>query len=162
MQLDSSVIDMFSVLIVQNNRSLQKIYSELLGDFGLKISDVACLMIIRHNVCGCSATAMRDATCYDKALISRMLAEMQEKGLVCRNPDDEDRQRGMRFILTEKGLDITHRIDRLSMLISQEIEKDIAKDELERFCLTGSKLTDNLRRLSEDPEKLKGGIQCLN
>ena len=156
--MDSSIIDLFSVLIVQNHRSMNKIYSDLLAECGLRISDVACLMIIRHNVGGCTATAIRDASCYDKALISRILAEMQEKGFICRNPEDKDKQRGVRFVLTNEGLEVTKRIDRLSLLVSREIESSLTREELERFFLMGSQLTDNLRRLSENTDKLKGGF----
>lgn len=155
--MDSTIIDLFSVLIVQNSRSIQKIYSELLSDIGLKISDVACLMIIRHNMNGCTATGLRDATCYDKALISRMLADLQNKGFVRRNPEDKEKQRGARFVLTDEGTALTQRIDRLSQLISREIESSLSRDELEKFALIGTQLTDNLKRLSENIDILKGG-----
>lgn len=158
--MESSIIDMFSVLIVQNHRSLQKLYSEALVDTGLKISYVACLMILRHNIGGCSASDMRRATCYDKALISRMLTELTERGLVCKNPEDEKKRRGARFILTDEGLTLTKSIDRLSHDISERITRNISKSELEAFYLTGAQLTDNLKKLAE--EQTKEDKICLN
>lgn len=164
--MESPIIDMFSVLIIQNHKSMQKLFSDALEGFGLKVSSLSCMYIIRCNKGGCSATVLRETTCYDKALISRLLGEMQKLGYICRNPEDNEMQRGYRYILTEKGERTTELITRASAEISAEITKDIPPAELDAFYRTGAKLTDNLRRLanSKKDHRIQGGLdkECLN
>lgn len=150
--INSSLIDAFSVLLCQNSRFIQKLALEEIGDKGLNLSHVVCLRVIDINAGGVSARVLCETTGYDKALISRMLTALTDKGYIARNPNDKALRRGYRYILTGEGQKFTDRINLFFSELSESLTKDVPEEEIKRFFRTAALFTDKLRDMSDKTE----------
>lgn len=76
-------------------------FSALVGDTGLRPGRYALLQLINDNP-GISQTTLSHATGRDKSTLTPLLADLERRGLVVREPDPAD-GRGRRLMLTEAG-----------------------------------------------------------
>jgi DNA-binding MarR family transcriptional regulator len=116
--------------------------------------------MLNNNNGGISAGDICETICCDKALISRTLKDLSEKGYVCRNPEDSQIIRGYRIILTEKGWEIAKKFDEYAF--AKLLTKGISQEELEQYYKTSEHISDNLYELvnhrsdqSDKPDKSK-------
>jgi DNA-binding MarR family transcriptional regulator len=149
---NSSLLDAFSVLLCQNSRFIQKLALGEMSDTGLNLSHVVCLRIIDLNSGGVPARVLCETTGYDKALVSRMLSVLADKGYITRNPADTSLRRGYRYILTEMGSAFTERINKFFADLSETLVSDVPDDEIKSFYRTAALFTDKLRAMSERTE----------
>ena len=152
-ETNSSLLDAFSVLICQNSRFIQKLALGEMSDTGLNMSHVVCLRIIDLNTGGVPARVLCETTGYDKALVSRMLSFLSDKGYITRNPSDTNLRRGYRYILTEIGAAFIERINRFFTDLSGALVKGVPDDEIKSFYRTAALFTDKLRAMSEMCDK---------
>ncbi|MBV8912063.1 MAG: MarR family transcriptional regulator [Acetobacteraceae bacterium] len=82
------------------NASFQA-FSELTGDTGLRPGRYAVLQLIADNP-GISQTALSSAVGRDKSTLTPLLADLERRRLILREPDPSDR-RGRRISLTKAG-----------------------------------------------------------
>src|SRR4051812_30361121 len=82
------------------NASFQA-FSALTGDTGLRPGRYALLQLIADNP-GISQTALRAAVGRDKSTLTPLLADLERRRLILREPDPSDR-RGRRISLTKAG-----------------------------------------------------------
>lgn len=76
-------------------------FSALVGDTGLRPGRYAMLQLINDNP-GISQTALSYATGRDKSTLTPLLADLERRGLIIREPDPAD-GRGRRLMLTKAG-----------------------------------------------------------
>lgn len=153
--MDRSLLEQLAALMIQKTHSFARIYASIPASKELNISSAVCLGIINGIEGGCSATELKELSCYDKALISRMLTDMQNDGYIIRNPEDKDKQRGMRYIPSEKGKILGDMLSAEFLKISSEVSKDIPKEDLVKFYEVCCKLINNLGEYSRELETVK-------
>ena len=87
-------------LRLAQNASFQA-FAELTGDTGLRPGRYALLQLIGDNP-GIGQTALSAAVGRDKSTLTPLLADLERRGLILRQPDPLDR-RGRRISLTQPG-----------------------------------------------------------
>ena len=153
--MDRSLLEKLSALMIQKNHYFAKIYSCCPSSDKLNISSVVCLGLLNSKEGGCSATELKEMSCYDKGLISRMLTDMQNGGYIIRNPEDMGKQRGMRYIPSEIGKELADKLSAEFIIISSEVSKNIPVEDLEKFYEVCCKLISNLGDYARDIESEK-------
>lgn len=98
----TSKYEIFSTFVAGMHRDIQKIQRQEMGKFGLKGPHAQCLLAMERNPQGITATRLSQICEKDKAAISRTVTELEERGMVERNPGGAGRYRAM-LLLTEKG-----------------------------------------------------------
>lgn len=94
--------EQFTSVISSIYRYVQKIERDEMEKYGLKGAFAQYLLAIGHYPQGVTAAALCETCDKDKAAISRIVAEMESKGLVRRDSNGENQYRA-RLRLTEAG-----------------------------------------------------------
>ncbi len=90
-------------------KSIQRIKSAEMEEFGLKGTHVMCLFFLHHNPDGVTAAQLCQLCAEDKAAISRTLVILQEKGYIT---SDEKKYRSL-IRLTDTGIEVAEKIEEL-------------------------------------------------
>lgn len=101
----------FSGSIVQLNRCLQKIKDLEMRRLGLRANHAMCLYYLGRHPEGLTATQLTDLCREDKAAISRTLAQLAEKDLVCCPASDGKRSYRAPYHLTSQGQALVQKIN---------------------------------------------------
>lgn len=99
------MIDRFELFVSGINgmyRDIQKIERDEMVKYGLKGAYAQYLVAMKRCPEGLTATALCEACDKDKAAVSRVLTEMEEKGLVYRQGNKDNQYRAL-LILTPEG-----------------------------------------------------------
>lgn len=150
--MNVSMIEYLTTLSLQKNRSFARIYSFYPISKKLSFSSMLCMGMINSREGGCSATDLKSMSCYDKALISRMLSDLQDNGYIVRNPEDDNKKRGMRYILSDEGRMIAEKMTAMFIRFSHDISDDIPKEDLKTFLEVSAKLIENMVRYEKELE----------
>lgn len=153
--MDRSLLEQLAALMIKKGHYFARIYSCVPASKELNMSSAVCLGIINGIEGGCSATELKEMSCYDKALISRMLTDMQNDGYIVRNPEDKDKQRGMRYIPSENGKILGDMLSAEFLEISSEVTKGIPMEDLAKFYEVSCKLINNLGEYAATLESMK-------
>lgn len=151
--MSDSAIDMFAVLICRNSKFIRKLVNNEIGDTGLNMSHLVCMRVIDLNTGGVPASVLCETTDYDKALVSRMLGLLTDRGFVMRNPEDGSLRRGYRYVLTESGRRFNQRMGDFFEEVSHQLISCVSADEMRAFYRTSAALTDKLQELSEKNDR---------
>ena len=136
--------EIFLTAIGQINRSLQKLKSMEMADFGLKGTHVMCLYQLQQHKDGLTSAQLAQLCDEDKAAISRSVSELREKGLVCQ-PDQEEKRYRKRILLTDQGLEITHAMDDKIIGAVMTAAKGYSQEERETFYHVLLQVSENLQ-----------------
>lgn len=150
--MNVSMLDYLTTLSLQKNRSFARIYSFYPISRKLSFSSMLCMGMINSREGGCSATDLKSMSCYDKALISRMLSDLLDNGYIARNPEDDNKKRGMRYILSDEGRSIVEEMTDIFVRFSNEISENIPKEDLKTFLEVSAKLIENMGRYAKELE----------
>ena len=93
-------------------KSIQRIKSAEMTEFGLKGTHVMCLFYLHHNPDGLTAAQLCQLCDEDKAAISRTLNELEIKGYTMTELSAGRKYRA-RVCLTDEGIGISCHIDKL-------------------------------------------------
>lgn len=94
--------EQFTSAISSIYRFVQKIERDVMEKFGLKGAYAQYLLALANHSEGLTAAALCEVCDKDKSAVSRILTEMEAKGLVLRTSENESQYRA-RLILTEQG-----------------------------------------------------------
>lgn len=86
-------------------RNIQKIEKEVMERYGLRGSYAQYIVAISHHAEGITVTQLCDICDKDKSAASRIVAEMEERGLVARKSESNSMYRA-KLMLTDKGNEI--------------------------------------------------------
>ena len=100
----------FVTAISSINRSLQRLKSSEMADFGLKGTHVMCLYQLQQHPEGLTSSALAQLCDEDKAAISRTVAELKAQELIASPQEGEKRYR-QRIRLTDRGRQVTAKMD---------------------------------------------------
>lgn len=97
-----SRFEQFSFVISGINRYIQKLERDEMIKYGCKGAFAQYLVAIQHYPEGLTAAQLAQICDKDKAAVSRMVSEMEEKGLVTRTSENARLYKAM-ITLTEEG-----------------------------------------------------------
>ena len=150
--MNVSMIEYLTTLNQQKNHSFTRIYNSCPISEKVSLSTMLCMWMIYKNEGGCSATDLRTMSCYDKSLISRMLSDLQENGYIIRNPEDDGKKRGMRYILSDQGVNVVEDMQESFLKFTDKISEDIPKEDLRTFLDVSVKLIGNIENYAKQLE----------
>ena len=131
--------------ITQCYRSIQKIKSTEMTEFGLKGTHVMCLFFLGQHPEGLTATQLSQMCAEDKAAISRTLAVLQERGYI--QAGEKKYRAPLR--LTDAGEELARQMEGLIQHWVTFGGDDLTQEERETFYRALGKLAT---RLGEKPD----------
>ncbi len=141
----------FTVLIASISRSIRRIKTEEMAEFGLKSPHVSCLYYL-YKENSLTAKELCDVCEEDKAAISRSIDHLEGEGYIVCLSDAKKRYKSP-LTLTEKGRST-------GKMIAQKIDRILAEageglDEREREIFYGalSLVCNNLQRICQHYEQ---------
>ena len=128
------------------SRIIQRISSQVMGEFGLKGSYAKYLLVLRRYPDGITATAICDICERNKADVSRALCELWDMGLVERIGNGSYRAK---LTLTPNGRELADRLKLRATGFISYVGKDIAEDEREIFYRSLESIASNLEAIED-------------
>lgn len=147
--MDINNFEQFTLLVEQNTKRIQRIRNTTTAALGLKSIQLICILTLKYFKDGLAAVDLSEQTGYDKALISRTLKELNKEGYVCRNETDLHKQRGYRWILTERGWETAIKLKNIMVHMQEIIEQNISVEDIEAFYRIIPILAKNIQELME-------------
>ena len=120
--------EQFSSVIFGIHRYIQKLEREEMVKFGYKGAYAQYLVVLSEHPEGLIASRICEICDKDKAAVSRIIAEMQEKDLVVREQDDTRVYRSV-IRLTDHGMEVAHHVCQKAMDAVVAIGKKSMSDE---------------------------------
>ena len=144
--------EIFVTAITQIYRSIQKLKSQEMADFGLKGAHVMCLFQLQQHPEGLTSVQLAQECDEDKAAISRSIAELRQKGLV-QMPESEGRRYRVSITLTDEGRAITERMNHKIVDAVMAGAQGYAPQEREIFYRVLLQVADNLQTACNSTEE---------
>ena len=131
------------------NKCLRKLSSVEMQKHGLRSSHAIYFTVLaNHAERGLTATELCEFSGRDKADVSRMLALMEEKGLVTKAGVHHNLYNGV-YRLTERGLDIANCVKARATKAVEIAGKDLTEEERNNFYQALDSIVTNLRELTK-------------
>ena len=139
--------EQFSAAISAVYRYIQKIEKDEMDRLGYKGAFAQYLVLLRRYPQGLTAAEICELCDRDKAAVSRVMAEMETKGLVARSGENAYRAR---LVLTELGLDAADFVACRAEIAVLEAGKGLSDRDRAIFYEALSRIASNLQTLSEE------------
>ena len=126
---------------------IQRIKNAEMTEFGLKGIHVSCLFYLSHNPEGLTSAQLCQLCAEDKATISRIVADLREKGFI--EPGEGKNYRAA-LHLTPAGIEIGKKMDPIIEAWVRIGGDGLTDEERETFYEGLSIISDNLRHKIEE------------
>lgn len=135
----------FASSVAKIFRSIQKIENEEMKKYNLKGAFAQYLVVMDRYPAGITPTELYDVTGKDKAIVSRAVSEMIEKGLITKPNIPGYR---VPLFLTDKGKEAAAYVSERASLVVKKAAVHIGEKQLEGFYKRLEILGENLHELS--------------
>ena len=139
----------FSLAISEINHYWHKLAAEELAPYGLKAAHATYLAAMHRHPEGITVPELCEECGKDKSDASRMLAILEEKGMVSKQASGGSRDRGI-LLLTEEGRQAADHVVRRASCAVEAAGGDLTPEERDLFYRALGSITRNLRRLSRE------------
>ena len=133
----------FSLAISEINRYWHKLAAEELAPYGLKAAHATYLTAMYRHREGITVPELCEECGKDKSDASRMLAILEEKGLVTRSVSDRDARRRL-ITLTEKGAKLEEQLHRAFHETEEMMMEGLSGEERELLFSCLERVIQNL------------------
>lgn len=127
-------------------KSIQKIKKHKMNALGLKGTHVMCLYYLNRHSEGLTAAKLCQLCSEDKAGISRILADLEQKKLIQYEQQEGGKKYRAKAVLTKDGLNESRKITKLILRAVEAGGKGLAEKELEIFYHALLIIADNLEQ----------------
>ena len=146
----TSRFEQFTIVISGINRYIQKLERNEMIKRGYKGAFAQYLAVLKRFEDGLTSTELCEVCDKDKAAVSRIVAEMEEKGLVSREHKNIRTYRS-KIVLTEKGRNTADYVaERAKAAISAVSDGVMDENQREVFYSTLDVLYKNLQKVSRE------------
>lgn len=145
----TSRFEQFSFAIYGIYRDILKIQRDEMIKHDLKGSYALYLTALHHNPEGLTATELCETCDKDKAAISRVISELEQKGLVTRVSTRDTFYRA-KLKLTEKGSIIAEQVDRAAGIAVELATKGMSDNDRKIMYECLGLIATNLRGICKD------------
>lgn len=139
----------FSLAISEISRHWHKLTAEEMEKYGLKGTHSVYLLTMLRCPDGITAPQLGELCGKDKADVSRMMAIMEQKGLVTKEGIYQNRYGGV-FKLTPEGMEAAQHVRQRASLAVELAGKDLTEESRAIFYDALESITANLRTLSKE------------
>ncbi len=129
----------FTSLIASINHAIKKLKAEIMSEFDLKSTHLYCLYYL-HRAGTLTATELCDICAEDKALISRTVKHLEERGYIERS----DKRYRAALSLTEEGRAVAERISEYANSYFRMARQGISPEDREVLYRSLNLINDNL------------------
>jgi DNA-binding MarR family transcriptional regulator len=136
--------EQFSSFISGIYRSIQKLEREEMVKFGLKGAYAQYLVVMNRRNEGITSAELGEICEKDKAAVSRIVAEMEEKGLLTRVAPGGNLYRAQLF-LTEKGTEAAQFVARRAQIAVEKAGEGLNDADRSRFYSALGLISSNLQ-----------------
>lgn len=140
--------EQFTALISSIERSIQKLERDEMIRCGGKGAYAQYLILLERAPEGMTLQALCDRSDRDKAAVSRMLAEMTDRGLL--EPVESDRVYRQRYRLTEQGRTACSFVKARAVAAVRGADSGMDPRELALFYAALERIAGNLERMTRD------------
>lgn len=126
------------------HRSIQKIKSTEMTEFGLKGTHVMCVFFLSRHPEGLTAAELSTLSFEDKAAVSRTLSELRERGYISESAPETGRKYRAKVRLTDSGNALAGEVSRLISHWVSSGGSGLTEEEREIFYRSLEKIADNL------------------
>ncbi|MDO4531849.1 MAG: hypothetical protein Q4C06_07705 [Bacillota bacterium] len=146
--------ELFDGLIASAGKALQRIKSDKMKKYGLGSTHTTCLCKLgRAGKAGVTQKELTEQESIDRAQVSRVLRDLEEKALVRTEGGTAYKKR---YHLTEKGKKIFAEINDISLEINQYVSREIPEEEIRIFYQVMERIDCNLKKAER---KYCGGME---
>jgi DNA-binding MarR family transcriptional regulator len=143
--MENGGFELFTSTIRQITKSIQKLKSRELSKFGLRGAHAMCLFYLFRHESGLTAAELSELCDMDKGAVSRVLVELEAGDFVaCSEPVKKRRYRA-KISLTEKGWQITEKINGAIEEIVDKVGRGLSEAEKTTMYKALSRISENLR-----------------
>ena len=128
---------------------IQKIERTEMAHYGLKGPHAQCLLAMKKHPEGITAARLCEVCEKDKAAVSRILAELEEAGMILRENRNGSRYRAI-LLLTDRGQEAAAAVVEKARLAVELAGKGFGPEEREVFYRVLSIISGNLHKLCRD------------
>ena len=128
---------------------IQKIERTEMAQYGLKGPHAQCLLAMKKHPEGITAARLCEVCEKDKAAVSRILAELEEAGMILRENRNGSRYRAT-LLLTDRGQEAAAAVVEKARLAVELAGKGFGAEEREVFYRVLSINSGNLHKLCRD------------
>lgn len=139
--------EQFTAAISSIHRFVQKIERDEMDKYGLKGASAQYLLAMARYPEGVTAATLCDICDRDKAAVSRILAEMEAKGLVHRVDSGESQYRAL-LALTPAGKEAADYVNRKATIAVELAGKDLTEDDRRVLYASLEAIAASIRTLS--------------
>ena len=139
--------EQFTAAISAINRFIQKIERDEMEKYGLKGAYAQYLLAMQQHPTGITATELCEVCDRNKAAVSRILSEMEQKGLICR-ADDQDSQYRARLTLTSAGQEAASYVSHKAALAAELVGSGLSDEARAAFYSALELITKNIGSVS--------------
>lgn len=136
----------FTTGITRIYKSIQKIKKYKMSALGLKGTHVMCLHYLSRHPEGLTAARLCQFCSEDKAGISRILADLEQKNLIRYEQEENRKKYRAKALLTKDGLNESRKLTKLILRAVEAGGKGLSEKELEIFYHALSLIADNLEQ----------------
>lgn len=127
-------------------RYIQKIERVEMEKYGLKGPYAQCLLVMNRYPEGITAARLCEVCDKDKAAVSRMVAELEEKGLLCRDMAGNGRYRA-RLKLTQLGQAAADHVEQRARLAVEEAGTGMTQQQRTAMYAALELIAENLQTI---------------
>ena len=137
----------FSAVLGSATKSLEKIKSKKMEEFGLSGTHTLCLLQLYEEEEGLTRTELANRLGVDRAQITRVVGELLSKGFATEEGKGSGYRKKCR--LTEKGETASEEINGVVERINRFVSGDIPCDRLKEFYDTFGEICEKLKMAEE-------------
>ena len=142
--------EVFASSINRIYRCVQKIKSSKMTEFGLKGTQVMCLVSLMKNQEGFTSAELSNICMEDKGAISRAVSNLEEKGLVVFDEQAGKRRYRAKIRLTEEGRNAAGQIVKIIEKSMLQAGNGLSDEEINIFYKGLDIISDNLLKICGD------------
>ena len=135
----------FSYMISNIYRNIQKIEHDEMVKLGYKGAYAKYLVVMFQQPQGITSSKLCEICDKNKAAVSRMITEMEEKGLVLRN-----HSYNALIKLTKKGENLAKYVCEKAELAVKEVSKDLPNEQRHLLYALLNQLSGSIHKISEE------------
>ena len=144
-----SRFEQFSAAVACIYRCVQKIERVEMAKYGLKGPHAQCLLAMRHNPEGITASQLCTICDKDKAAISRTVAELEQEGMIQRDMKDGNRYRAQ-LTLTEQGQTAASQVEERAKLAVEKAGDGMTDEQRAVFYEVLGMIAGHLQTICEE------------
>lgn len=138
----------FTASISAISRFIQKIQRDEMEKYGLKGAYAQYLLALRRHPEGITAAQLCEICDRDKGAVSRILTEMERKGLI-RRPDSGDSPYRARLVLTAQGLAAADYVRAKAAMATELVGGGLSEADRATLYAALTLISENIESLSQ-------------